>query len=67
MLKPDVVEAVKAGKFHIHAASTIEDALSLLTGMDAAEVEARVRARIQAFAEKRRDFAKAGEGNNKGV
>jgi len=64
MLRQDVVDAVKAGTFHIHAISTIEEALSLLTGLDAAEIETRVRARVQSFAEKRRDFAKT-NGNNK--
>lgn len=35
MLKDEVIEAVKAGKFHIYAVSTIEEALELLTGKKA--------------------------------
>jgi len=66
MLRQEVVDAVKADKFHIHEVSTIEDALSLLTGLDAGEVESRVRSRVQAFAEKRRDFAKSSENNKNG-
>lgn len=35
MLKPQVVEAVKAGTFHIYAVKTIEEGIELLTGMKA--------------------------------
>jgi predicted ATP-dependent protease len=34
MLNDDIVEAVKAGKFHIYAISTADEALHLLTGME---------------------------------
>ncbi|MBM3313926.1 Lon protease family protein, partial [candidate division WOR-3 bacterium] len=34
-LRPDVVEAVKARKFHIYAVSTIDEGLELLTGVPA--------------------------------
>ena len=33
MLNPEVVAAVKAGKFHIYAVKTIDEAMELLTGM----------------------------------
>ena len=38
MLKPEVVRAVKDGKFHIWAVSTIEQGIELLTGMPAGKL-----------------------------
>jgi lon-related putative ATP-dependent protease len=35
MLKPEVVEAVKAGRFHIYAVSTIDEGVERLTGLPA--------------------------------
>jgi len=35
MLKREVVEAVKAGRFHIHAVKTIEEGIEILTGVAA--------------------------------
>jgi lon-related putative ATP-dependent protease len=35
MLKQDVIDAVKEGKFHIWAISTIEEGIEILTGMEA--------------------------------
>ncbi len=35
MLREDVVEAVREGRFHVYAAETIHDALELLTGLSA--------------------------------
>jgi lon-related putative ATP-dependent protease len=37
MLRPDVVEAVKAGKFHIWQVSTIDEGIEVLTGVPAGE------------------------------
>ncbi len=37
MLRQDVVDAVKAGKFHIYEMERIEDAIELFTGMTAGE------------------------------
>jgi predicted ATP-dependent protease len=37
MLRDDVVEAVRAGKFHIWTAEHVDDGLSLLTGLPAGE------------------------------
>src|SRR5690625_3939831 len=39
MLKDDVIEAVKEGKFHIYAIKTVEEGIALLTGMKAREIE----------------------------
>jgi lon-related putative ATP-dependent protease len=35
MLKPEVIEAVREGKFHIYAVSTIDEGLEVLTGVPA--------------------------------
>jgi predicted ATP-dependent protease len=35
MLKDEVVEAVKNGKFHIYAAKTIDEGIEILTGVPA--------------------------------
>ncbi|MBW2522984.1 MAG: AAA family ATPase [Deltaproteobacteria bacterium] len=40
MLRPDVVEAVAEGKFHIYAIDTVEDGIELLTGVPAGELDA---------------------------
>ena len=37
MLRPDVVEAVKEGKFHIYKVETIDQGIELLTGIPAGE------------------------------
>jgi len=65
MLRPDVVEAVRAGRFHIYAVSTIEQGIELLTGLPAGEEDAEgnypegtlyaaVRAKLDAYAERQR-------------
>ena len=64
MLRDDVVAAVAEGRFHVFAASTIDEALELLTGIPAGErsergawtadsVNAKVEARLVALAERR--------------
>jgi lon-related putative ATP-dependent protease len=68
MLRRDVVEAVEAGKFHVYPVETIDQGISLLTGLEAGErdgagkfpegsVNHRVEARLIALAEKRAAFA----------
>ena len=37
MLRDDVVEAVRQGKFHLYSVETIDDGISILTGRDAGE------------------------------
>jgi len=37
MLRPEVVDAVREGKFHIYAVSTIDEGIEVLTGVDAGE------------------------------
>ena len=37
MLRPDVVQAVKDGKFHIYAVNNIDEGIEVLTGVPAGE------------------------------
>jgi predicted ATP-dependent protease len=43
MLRPDVVEAVAAGRFHVWAVSTVDQGIELLTGRPAGERDAEGR------------------------
>jgi len=72
MLRQDVVEAVQAGQFHIYPVTTVDEAVTLLTGLEAGEMDehgefpidtlnGRVDARLRYFAELRHEFAKGGE------
>jgi predicted ATP-dependent protease len=67
MLRQDVVDAVAAGQFHVYPVETIDQGLSLLTGLPAGErdesgqfpaesVNGRVEARLITLAEAGRDF-----------
>jgi lon-related putative ATP-dependent protease len=57
MLRDDVVAAVAQGKFAIHAVSTVDEGIELLTGVPAEEFHARVEARLSEFAERARAYA----------
>lgn len=68
MLHPDVVEAVKAGQFHIYSVETADQALSLLTGVEAGELDSegkyppdsmngKAQARLEEMARIRQTFA----------
>jgi predicted ATP-dependent protease len=60
MLRPDVVEAVREGKFHIYPVSSIRQGIEILTGMPAGEKKdgAYPEATINYLVEKRlRQFA----------
>ena len=72
MLRQDVVDAVHEGRFHIHAVSTIDEGIEVLTGMPAGDREAdgdfpegsfnrRVAARLRQFAERARARAEPDE------
>jgi len=72
MLKEEVVEAVKAGNFHIYPVSTVDEGIELLTGMKAGQcledgsfesdsINGRVQKRLATLAERLRDFTKGGE------
>ena len=38
MLRPDIVEAVKKGKFHVYSVKTIDDGIEVLTGLKAGKI-----------------------------
>jgi lon-related putative ATP-dependent protease len=72
MLRRDVVEAVRDGKFHIYAVETIDQGIAVLTGKPAGErdslgrfpegsVNHSVEARLIELAEKRRQFGQTGQ------
>ena len=75
MLDAPVVEAVRRGKFHIYAVSTVDEGIELLTGVKAGRpdrkggypagtVNALVKARLRQLADTYQDFR--GDGNGKG-
>jgi predicted ATP-dependent protease len=72
MLRHDVVEAAAAGRFHIYAVNTVDEALELLTGIPAGAPDAqgrlpegslnqRVAERLKRLAELRLAYAKKTE------
>ncbi len=69
MLRPDIVEACKAGNFHVYSISHIDEGIEILTGAVAGKRNKRgeypegtinrlVEDQLIKFAEKRRDFAR---------
>jgi lon-related putative ATP-dependent protease len=72
MLREDVVQAVREGKFHIYAVETIDDGIGILTGRDAGErqedgsypegtVNYLVDEQLKELATKLKDFGKKEE------
>ena len=68
MLREDVVESVRQGRFHVYAVKTVDKAMELLTGLPFGErkedgtypdgsINARVDARLQEFGEAAKKFA----------
>jgi len=77
MLKPEVVDACRAGRFHVHAASAVDDVIALLTGVtagamqedgsfEAGSVNERVRARLHELAEIGRKHSGSGDDKSAG-
>ncbi len=75
MLKEEVVEAVREGKFHIWPVETVDEGIEVLTGVEAGarkedgtfeedSVNDRVDKRLRELAEKIMDFAKKDEGGD---
>jgi lon-related putative ATP-dependent protease len=76
MLKEEIVDAVKAGKFHIYSAKTIDEGIEVLTGVKAGErrqdgnfeegtVNYRVDKQLKEMAEKLKEFPSAPTGKKK--
>jgi len=72
MLRPDVVAAVDAGQFHVWTMDSVDDALTLLSGLEAGTQDekgiwpegsfnGRVQARIQELSELTRSLGRLGE------
>lgn len=77
MLRADVVEAARDGRFHIYPVATVHQGIEILTGIPAGErdgsgrfpdgtVNARVEARLIALAERRRSFAAEAKAEGQG-
>lgn len=80
MLRRDVIDAVAEGRFNIHPVETVDQAISLLTGIDAGMADAQghfpagsvnqlIAERLHKLADIRRSYAGAGNegaGNGKG-
>jgi predicted ATP-dependent protease len=77
MLRDDVVDAAAAGRFHVWPVETVDQGMTLLTGLPAGErdgdggfpentVNARVDARLAGFAEAARHFARSMAGPKHG-
>ncbi len=49
MLRDDVVEAVRAGQFHVWVAQTVDEALELLTGCQAVDLHGAVAASLAKY------------------
>jgi predicted ATP-dependent protease len=70
MLRPDVVEAIRSGQFHIYPIAHVDQGLELLTGVPAGDAETPdtvhglVNARLQQLA---RDMVAFGETMSNGV
>jgi lon-related putative ATP-dependent protease len=76
MLKEEIVEAVKAGKFQIYSAKTIDEGIAVLTGTKAGErrpdgtfdegtVNYRVDKQLKDMADKLKEFSAASLGEKK--
>jgi lon-related putative ATP-dependent protease len=72
MLRRDVVEAVKDGRFHVFPVATVHEGMALLTGLQAGEpdenglyppatVNGRVQARLKTLAQLRQSFSEHGK------
>jgi predicted ATP-dependent protease len=76
MLREDVVEAVRQGKFNVYAVSHVDEGIEILTGIKAGKrgadgkfepgtINAQVEEKLNAFAERARAFGRQ-DGRNSG-
>lgn len=77
VLKPEVVDAVKAGKFHIYPVKTIDEGIEMLTGAKAGTrrkdgtfeegtINYKVDKRLRAMANELREYPETAHGKKKG-
>ena len=75
ILRQDVLDAIGAGRFHLYAVESLDQAIEILTGVAAGAADAegnyppdtlngKVQARLRRFAELRRDFGRS-DGDDK--
>ncbi|MGB9812622.1 MAG: AAA family ATPase [Thermovenabulum sp.] len=56
MLKDEVLQAVKEGKFHIYSAETIDDVIEIMTELKAEEFHQKVKESLKSLAERAKEF-----------
>ncbi len=57
MLREDVVEAVRVGRFHIWPVAHINEGIELLTGESASTIHERINGRLDEFGKRLKEFA----------
>ncbi len=65
MLKNEVIEAVKQGKFHIYSVKTIDEGLEILTGLSINEIDKKVNESLYKLAINYNKFGETKKGKNK--
>ena len=74
MLRPDVIEAVSQGKFHIYAVEDVDEGIEVLTetaagargadgGYPEDSVNGRVERKLSRYADQQKQFMSRGEGD----
>ena len=61
MLRSDVIEACRNGKFTVYAYSNVDEAIEVLTGEQASQINKKVEARLIMLEELHQEYAKAGK------
>lgn len=56
MLKSEILDAVEKGNFAIYAVKTIDEGISVLTGEEPSAVKEAVKARLEEFSKKAKEF-----------
>jgi predicted ATP-dependent protease len=56
MLNDEIIEAVKAGKFHVYAIRSVDEGMEILTGKPAEEMHDIVNKRLRELAENLNEF-----------
>lgn len=59
MLRHDVIDACRQGKFAVYAYNNLDEALEILTGMTAEQVNGKVEARLEELESIHQEYAKA--------
>ena len=66
MLREDVVEAVRDGQFSIFGVKSVDEAITILTGVDAATVNQKVEDQLVRYATLRKEFGRKGDDGEHG-